>query len=330
MSTGAEVGVQGSGFGVQDTGFEAASTSLNSEPRTLNPPYRAAPASLPARLGDYLELTKPKIALMELATVATAALLAGLHAWTLLHALAGIALVAASASALNQWAERTIDRRMPRTADRPLPAGRLTAAEVLTFGVAACVAGAIYLAVLVNVLTAALAVLSWFLYVVVYTPLKPRTTANTLVGAVAGALPILMGWSAMGQPLDLKAFTLFLIVFLWQFPHFMAIAWLYRDQYAGAGLKMLTVTDPSGRRAGAQAVLAALALVPVSLVPAILPTSGTVGLYFVGVLLLGAGQLACAVAFLLCIDDKAARRLLRASLVYLPVLMMFLILATPM
>jgi protoheme IX farnesyltransferase len=279
---------------------------------------------------DYLELTKPKIAVLELVTVAAAALLAGFDGKLLLHALLGTTLVAASASAFNQWLERHRDGSMRRTANRPLPAGRLTAGEVFLFGTVAVVAGVIYLALFVNLLTAALGALSWILYVLIYTPLKSRTSANTLVGAVAGAMPILMGWSAMGQPLDLKAFTLFLIVFLWQFPHFMAIAWLYREDYAAAGLKMLPVVEPTGLRAGAQAALAALVLIPVSLVPAVVPLEGNwlppqLYVYFGWACLLGVGQLACAISFFWRLDDRSARRLLRASLIYLPGLMIALV-----
>jgi protoheme IX farnesyltransferase len=154
--------------------------------------------------------------------------------------------------------------------------------------------------------------------------MKSRTSANTAVGAVAGALPVLMGWASVGAPLGLKACSLFLIVFLWQFPHFMAIAWIYRRQYAEAGLQMLPVVDPSGRRAGLQALVCALVLVPVSLVPAVLELAG--GAYFAWALVLGVGQLACAAAFCWRLDETSARRLLRASLVYLPAVLLALVL----
>ncbi|HEV7223382.1 MAG TPA: heme o synthase [Pirellulales bacterium] len=279
------------------------------------------------RASDYLELTKPKIAALELVTVTVAAVVASAGApdlWSVLHALIGTALIAAGASAGNQLLERETDALMERTADRPLPAGRLSVREAAIFGAAAALAGAIYLAVLVNPLTSALGVLTWVLYVGVYTPLKSRSHVNTMVGAVAGAMPILMGWAAVGQPLDLAAATLFLIVFLWQFPHFMAIAWIYRRQYAAAGLQMLPVVDPSGLRAGGQAVLAALALLPVSLLPSMVSFAGP--LYFVWALLLGAAQIACAAMFLFRQSDRSARVLLRASLVYLPSLLIWLML----
>jgi protoheme IX farnesyltransferase len=275
-----------------------------------------------SRIADYVELTKPKIAVMVLVTVAVAAFVANWGppaGWLLAHTLIGTTLVAASASAFNQWIERDTDALMVRTADRPLPAGRLSGSQVITFGAITIVLGIVYLAVLVTLLTAMLGLLTWAMYVVIYTPLKRRTAANTAVGAVAGALPVLMGWTAVGAPLDLRAWSLFLIVFLWQFPHFMAIAWIYRRDYDGAGLKMLSTVDPSGMRAGVQAILAALVLVPVSLVPCLTSPAG--GLLLAWALMLGIAQLACAVAFFAQLSDSAARRLLYASLVYLPAMM---------
>lgn len=279
------------------------------------------------RACDYFELTKPKIAALELVTVTVAAVVASngaLDLWRVFHALVGTALVAASASAFNQLLERETDALMERTADRPLPAGRLSLREVLAFGSITALAGVLYLALLVNPLTAALGALTWVLYVCIYTPLKSRSHANTMVGAVAGAVPILMGWAAVGRSLDLSAATLFLIVFLWQFPHFMAIAWIYRRDYAAAGLQMLPVVDPSGLRAGGQAVLAALALLPVSLLPSMVSFAGPA--YFALALLLGVGQIACAAIFLFRLSDGSARVLLRASLVYLPALLTWLML----
>jgi protoheme IX farnesyltransferase len=237
----------------------------------------------------------------------------------LAHTLLGTALVACSASALNQWLERDTDAQMARTADRPLPAGRLSGPQVVALAALAIVAGTVYLAACVGLMTAALGLLTWTLYVWVYTPLKRRTAANTAVGAVAGALPVLMGWSAVGVPLDLRAWSLFLIVFLWQFPHFMAIAWIYRREYAGAGLKMLSTVDPSGVRAGAQAMTAALVLVPVSLVPILSQPGGLV--FAAWAVALGAGFLFSAACFFVQKTEPAARRLLIASLLYLPAMM---------
>lgn len=277
------------------------------------------------RVADYFELTKPKIVLMELVTVTVAAVVASAGApdfWLLTQAVIGTVLVAAGASAWNQWIERRTDALMERTADRPLPSARLSGREVMVLGSLASLLGTAYLGSFVNWLTAALGAVTWLIYVCVYTPLKSRSPSNTAVGAVAGAMPILMGWTAVGGQLNLSAATLFLIVFLWQFPHFMAIAWIYRRQYAAAGLKMLPVVDPSGLRAGGQAVIAALALVPVSLLPAVISFAGPT--YFVWALTLGVGQLLCALGFLFRMNDHTARILLRASLVYLPSLLLWL------
>lgn len=276
-----------------------------------------------SRFADFVELTKPRIAVLELACVAAAALFAGPPTVGALAAtLVGVGLVAASASALNQWLERRSDSLMPRTADRPLPGGRIAPRQVVVFGGVSLAIGLATLILAVNVATAVVSLATWALYVCVYTPLKRRSVANTAVGAVAGALPVLMGWTCQDKPLDLEAAALFVVVFLWQLPHFMAIAWIYRKEYAAADLKMLPVVDASGRRAGAQAVIAALAIIPVSLVPAwhlIEPV------YFAGALVLGLGQLFYSVGFLVQRDDGSARRLLRASLLYLPVLLALLL-----
>ena len=283
-----------------------------------------------ARVRDYVELTKPRIAVMELVVVAAAATVA---TWgtpdplVVLHAMIGTLLVAASASAANQWLERRLDARMARTAGRPLPAGRLAAWQAAAFSALALAAGAAYLVGLVNWSSAGWALLTWAVYVLAYTPLKTRSSTNTAVGAVSGALPVMIGWTATGAAIDARAIALVLVLYLWQFPHFMAIAWLYRDQYARAGHQMLTVVEPTGRRAGSQAVLAALALVPVSLVP-VLENPGLGSILFIAAAgLLGLGQLALAAAFWHRACDLRARLLLRASLVYLPTLLAMLMLA---
>jgi len=281
----------------------------------------------PARLADFVELTKPRIAVLELVTVAMAAFMAR---WMvpdpllLVWLLAGTTLTAAGASALNQWLETASDARMPRTADRPLPAGRITPRQALMFGVVTTVLGVVVLAAMANPLTAALGFATWFLYVCVYTPMKRVTPLNTVVGAVAGAIPVLMGWAAVEGRFGLSAAALFMIVFLWQFPHFMAIAWIYRDDYARGGMQMATVVDPTGRRAAKQAFVSALVLVPVSLLPAVVDSAGPV--YFAWALLLGAAQAACAAWFLVHQNERSARTLLRATLIYLPSLLLMLIL----
>jgi protoheme IX farnesyltransferase len=293
---------------------------------TLAPPRTA----VLGRLRDYVELTKPRIAVLELVVVATAGLVA---TWgqpdplLLVHAMVGTLLVAASASAANQWLERRRDLRMARTADRPLPAGRLLPTEAAAFSLATLLAGALYLAIFVNAASLGWALLTWALYVLLYTPLKTATTINTAVGAVAGALPVFIGWTAAGEALDRRAVALALVLFLWQFPHFMAIAWLYREDYARAGYLMLTTVEPTGRRAGWQAVLAAVAIVPVSIVPVLsAPSLGSV-MFAACAIALGLAQAALAAAFWNKASETNARLLLRASLVYLPTLLVTLMLA---
>jgi heme o synthase len=273
-----------------------------------------------ARVGDFIELTKPRIVILELVTIVVAAHLAsprGVDAWVLWHTVLGAALVAASAGAFNQWLEAGTDARMRRTASRPLPAGRLAVWQVVLFGTVTLVAGVAELVWFVGAATAAAGIATWLVYVTLYTPLKTRTPLNTAVGAVSGALPILIGWTATGAALDMRAWALVAVMFLWQFPHFMAIAWLYREDYARAGQKMLTVVDPTGMRAAAQGIVAALALVPVSLVPALGPDAGSPIIYASWTLALGIAQAAAAVWFMARRDDNSARWLLRASLVYL-------------
>lgn len=291
-------------------------------------PALAAGSPWLPRLLDYIELTKPRIAILELVVLVTAACLAGPDPVLLVHAMIGTALIAGSASVWNQWLERARDARMPRTADRPLPGGRLGPRDAAVFGSLGLCAGTAYLVVQVNAATAAWGLLAWVVYVLVYTPLKSRSTANTHVGAVAGAIPVLMGWSAMAAPLDLTAAMLWTILFLWQFPHFMAIAWIYRRQYARAGSKMVTVVDPSGRRAGVLAVTGALALLPISLLPAILPHRTASPTYLVAASILTLTLLGFAASFCRQRTDPAARRLLRASLLYLPALLLMLMWGT--
>ena len=280
----------------------------------------AAGSEKRSRWLDFIELTKPRIAVLVLFTVAVGGLLAyrpRLDLLQLVHALVGTALVAAGASALNQWLERHSDARMRRTENRPLPAGRLAAAEVLGFGIVLSVLGLGYMFILMahplaGVLTAA----TLLSYVFIYTPLKRKTTLNTLIGAAPGALPPAIGWAAMTGSLDAGAGILFLIVFLWQVPHFLAIAWMYRDDYARAGLQMLPIVDADGSATGRQMMLYAAALIPVSLVPVML---GDASLMFgFGALGLGAYFVRSICGFVLAPTDLHARKVLHASLVYLP------------
>lgn len=273
-----------------------------------------------ARVHDFVELTKPRIVMLELVTVVVAAHLAspwGISAAVLLHTVFGASLVAASAGAFNQWWEQSTDALMKRTCVRPLPAGRLADRDVLLFGAGTLVLGTLELTLAVSWITAAMALATWLIYVLVYTPLKTRSPLNTTVGAISGALPILIGWTATGAAIDTRALSVVAVMFLWQFPHFMAIAWLYRGEYAKAGQRMLTVVDPTGLRAGAQGVVGALLLIPVSLVPAMSPSAGSPVIYAFWALVLGLLQAIVSVLFLIHRDERSARRLLRASLVYL-------------
>lgn len=285
----------------------------------------------PRAVADYAQLVKPRLTLMVLFTVAIGFLVGSvgtLNGILMLHALLGTALVAAGASALNQWLERDSDGAMRRTQTRPLPAGRMQPATVLRFGVLLSCAGMIYLTLLVNPLTAAVAAVTLGSYVFVYTPLKKRTTFNTLVGAIPGALPPVIGWTAATGKLGPEAGVLFLILFLWQFPHFWAIAWLYRQDYARAGLQMVPVRDAEGGRlTGRLMVQSCLGLLLVSLLPAMIGVAGP--RYFLIAIVLGMLFLAAAVRFLLLPNHTRARQVLWASLAYLPVLLTVLLLDGP-
>jgi protoheme IX farnesyltransferase len=237
----------------------------------------------------------------------------------LLHTLAGTGLLAAGAAALNQLLERHHDARMRRTEDRPLPAGRLTPQTVLVLGGVISAAGMIYLAVQVNLLTALLGAATLVSYLFVYTPLKRRTTLNTVIGAIPGALPPLMGWTAATGQMNAGGWALFAILFFWQLPHFFAIAWMYRDDYARAGYMMLSVVDPTGDRTGRQSVSHTLGLVVMSLFPVVFGVAG--GIYAVGAILLGAGFLVLAIRFSRRLTHGAARALFFASIIYLPLLL---------
>lgn len=284
--------------------------------------------TLLSRIADYVELSKPRISVLVLVSVAVAYVLSR---WgqpdpvVMIHVLLGTLLVAASASSLNQLLERHRDALMERTASRPLPAGRLSCREVIWFAVATFLLGTSYLWLAIGWRPALCGLLTWGIYVWVYTPLKSVSWLNTAVGAVAGAFPILIGWSAGGS-LDLRAGSLFVLLFLWQFPHFMAIAWLYREQYRRAGMQMLPVVDPAGGRAGVQAVAAALALIPVSLIPAMSVPGWGLVCYVAFALLLAGFQLRCAWRFFQSRQERTAKRLLHASLIYLPAVLLLMLL----
>lgn len=277
------------------------------------------------RAADFVELMKPRIAVLVLATVAVGAFAAARgqpDLVVLLNALVGTALVAGGAGAINQWWEHPFDARMPRTADRPIPAGRIAPGSALGFGMALASIGLLQLLLAASPQAALVALASLALYVAVYTPLKRRTCFNTVVGAVAGALPPAIGWAAMTGRLDPECWSLFAIVFFWQFPHFWAIAWLYRRDYALAGFCMLPTSAIGQRIVGLASVSYLLALLPASLAPTILGIAGPI--YFWSALFAGLVFLMHGVAFLHTRSDDQARRLLWSSLVYLPFVLLLL------
>lgn len=287
----------------------------------------AAPAPAANRAKAYVSLTKPRLVLMVLITVAVGYAV-GAHRPISFLALAatliGTGLVAGGSGALNQWMEHARDARMRRTAGRAIPSGQVAPIEAALVGVMLVVLGVGVLLAWSNTLAAAVAAATFVLYFALYTPLKPITTLNTIVGAVPGALPPVIGWAAATGRLGIEAWALFLIVFLWQFPHFLAIAWIYRDDYRRAGFQMVTADDVLGRQTGRYAVTYALALLPVGLLPTTIGLAGPI--YFAGALGLGLFYLMAAVAFWREVNDARARRLLRASFLYLPAILILLLL----
>jgi heme o synthase len=290
-------------------------------------PIAAQPANIRERMGVFTDLFKARLTTLVLLTT-----LVGFYVgWTgamnyalLFHTLLGTALLASGAAALNQWLEREHDARMRRTCNRPLPSGRLQADTVLLLGTGVSAAGLLWLAMTVNLLCAVLGILTLGSYLFIYTPLKRRTHLNTIVGAVPGALPPLMGWVAASGEITLAGWALFAILFFWQMPHFLAIAWLYREDYDQAGFVMLPSVDPDGRRTASQAISHTLGLLPASLSPFVLQLAGP--LYLVGALLLGGFFLWRAVQFSRALDEVQARRLFYASIIYLPALLGLMVL----
>ena len=242
----------------------------------------------------------------------------------LANTLLGTALVAGGTNAWNQIRERDVDGRMARTRRRPLPSGRLTPLAAKWFASAITAAGVGYLAVSVNAITAILAALTFATYVLLYTPLKRTSTLNTLVGAVPGALPIVGGWTAAGGSIGPAVAALFWILFLWQLPHFLALAWLYREDYRAGGLRMLSVDDDTGADTGRMALLYAVALLPISLMPTLLGVTGS--LYFFGALALGVLYVAAGSTLLLRATPARAWRLFFTSILYLPALLTLMVL----
>ncbi len=278
------------------------------------------------KLSAYLELTKPRIAIMLVLTAAAGFYLGGKSFDLLLfvNSMIAITLLAFGVSTLNQYWERESDKLMERTASRPLPSGKITPLEALAFGSLLCLFAEIYLALAVNFLTAFLGLIVIIGYVFIYTPLKSRTSMSTAVGAIPGALPPLMGFTAASNEISIAAWITFAILFFWQFPHFLAIAWMYRDQYAKAGILMLPVIEPSGKITARQIVIFAVLTLIISILPYFFGFAGLI--YLVGAILLGVWFLYESIKMAREKSDKQAKKLLRVSVIYLPLIYLILVL----
>lgn len=284
-------------------------------------PVPAAPPRPPAPWADYVALTKPRLNLLVVVTTLAGYYLGmadGAPLLTLLHTVLGTTLVAGGSSVLNQVWEKDTDKLMRRTRRRPLPDARLQPGPALWFGLALSTAGLAELWWFATPLASVVAFLTLLSYVIVYTPMKLKSSLSTIVGAVPGALPPLIGWAAATDSLSAGGWVLFGIVFLWQMPHFLAIAWMHRDDYAQAGMPLLPVVEPSGRSTGRQALLYAAATIPVSLLPTLIGLAGP--RYLVTAIVLGAIVLWLAFEFAATRTHVAARRLFFATIIYLPLL----------
>jgi protoheme IX farnesyltransferase len=277
--------------------------------------------SVADRFAAYAELTKPRITFLVVLTAVAGFCMgsdSGIDYLRLINMSIGIALLSSGLATLNQYIERDLDRLMRRTQARPLPAGKLLPAEALMFGILLSAVAMAYLAVLINPLSALLGLATLVSYLFIYTLLKPKTTLSTALGAFPGAMPPFIGWVAASGTVTVEAWVLFAILFLWQFPHFLAIAWMYRDDYARAGIKMLPVVEPDGRVTGQQIITYTVMLVPVSLLPAVTGLAGSI--YLAGAAVLGLGFLYFSARAALVRTTWQARRLLLASVIYLPIL----------
>jgi heme o synthase len=278
-----------------------------------------------SRIADYLELSKARIVMLVLVTTAAGYFMAAPHIelLPLIHLLVGTALVAAGTNALNQYVEREHDAKMRRTRLRPLPGGRITPRAALLFSAGVAVIGTVYLAFVVNWLTAFLGALTLTSYIFVYTPLKRVSTICTIVGAVPGAIPPLMGFAAATGTLSIGAWIAFSVMFFWQLPHFMAISWIYREDYGRAGFVMTSVRDEDGLDTSRQAVFFTLALVAVTILPTVLGLTG--GVYLIGALAFGAAFIATSIRFFQDRSNRTAMRLFMTSNLYLIAVMSLLV-----
>ena len=283
-------------------------------------------------MSPYIELTKPRITVFILMSTAVG-FLCGIHGanhWnliTLLHTIIGTALIASGTAALNQWYEREADAKMNRTKARPIPSGRVSPRQALSFGAFLSVAGFIELWLGANLLTGLLGLFTMASYLLVYTPLKQRSPHSTTIGAIPGAMPPLIGFAAAAGTLTAEAWILYAILFLWQFPHFYAIAWMYREDYAKAGIQMLPVVEPDGESTARRILFFSILLIPVSLLPKFMGDAGN--LYLAGALALGLYFLYAGVRVAFDRTRIRARQVLLASVVYLPLLYGLLVLDRP-
>lgn len=282
----------------------------------------------------YYELTKPRITWLILMSVGVGYYFGQKHPWNgradwtlLFHTMLGTAIIASGTAALNQWYEREADALMRRTAGRPLPTGRMTAPRAMWFGIALVLLGFLELWLGVNLLTGVLGLLTMGAYLFIYTPLKQRSHLSTVIGAAPGAIPPLMGYAASSGVLNAEAWSLFAILFIWQFPHFLAIAWMYREDYARAGIRMLPVVEPDGQSTARQIVLYASTLIPVSIMPVLLGMTGKI--YLVGALLLGGWFLYTGVRVAFDLSNIRARKVLLASVIYLPLIYVLMVFDPP-
>ncbi len=286
----------------------------------------AHPAAIPSRFSDYAQLAKFRLSLLVLVVTAAGYGFSAGSSFSivmLFNVVFGTALVAFAANAANQMMERRFDKLMPRTMNRPLATGRISMVHAAAFCVVTSLAGLVFLCWSVNTAAALLALATIVLYLAAYTPLKRVTSTNTLVGAIPGAIPPMIGVAAASDGLTLDAWLLFAILFFWQLPHFFAIAWLYRDDYARGGYRMLSVVDPTGRAVSRQTLAYMVLLVLASLVPTFVQRAGF--FYMLGAAALGYGLLICAVRFAFDRNRQSARTLLLATIAYLPLLMALLL-----
>jgi protoheme IX farnesyltransferase len=279
---------------------------------------------------DYIALTKPRITWLILMSTGVGYFFGAKNGWqflTLLHTIIGTGLIASGTAALNQWYEREADAKMRRTQERPLPSGRLVAWKALLFAILISAAGFVELWLGANALAATLGLFTLLCYLFVYTPLKQRSPHSTTIGSIPGAMPPLIGFAAARGTLTWEAWVLFAILFLWQFPHFYAIAWMYKEDYARAGIRMLPVVEPDGKSTARRIMLYSMALIPISIMPKFFAMAGNFYLY--GAIALGLAFLYYGLKIRADRTRQQARQVLLASVVYLPVLFSLMLLDRP-